>query len=255
MPPIEDRYTGQGEYWDGADHYHLLDAEFKAATLWQLLQQAGIEEGLIEGQGLRLCDVGCGAGGVLSSLSARFKAKCSVKEARGYDISQRALNMARGLFPEVQFTQGSSEAVNAGWDLLVCCDVFEHVENPFAFLLSLTGKARFYAFHIPLDVSAENAVRQNRLVASFQKSGHIHQYCKSTALETLRTVGLWVVQWRYADTWDHMKRRCTLSWKSRVLRWPERLLWLAWPDLKVRLFGGVKLVVLAQDAPPEKGTD
>ena len=82
--------------------------------------------------------------------------------------------------------------------------------------------------------------------------GHIHHYCRATALETLQIAGFRVLRWRYADLWRETRRRGTASLRGRVAGWLTRPLWWAAPDLKVTLLGGAELAVLAADATPQE---
>lgn len=243
----EDRYVGDGSYWDVHDDFHLPDVVFKVDTIWPLIEGLEFDSAGENAQGISFCDVGCGAGGELSLIADRLGAIHQVSRACGYDISSRAIETARSNVPRLEFNIGSSADVPPGWDLIISCDVFEHVDDDLGFLRALNGKAKYYVFHIPLDICAEHVVRQQYIAPKFRETGHIHQYCKGTALETLRASGFNVLQWRYGDKWPHQKRRGRISLKTQILRSWERVLYRVWPDLKVAMVGGASIAVLASD--------
>lgn len=76
---------------------------------------------------LRLLEVGCGAGELLS--------KFAVSEKRGIELSGRAVEQAQAAGLAVQ--QGGYDAVSGEFDLIVAFGVIEHVPSPSHFLEAL----------------------------------------------------------------------------------------------------------------------
>jgi trans-aconitate methyltransferase len=73
-----------------------------------------------------VCDLGCGAGGVLAGLAERLPDATLV----GYDISPQAVELARRRHPGVEVRLGEPNYRPAApFDLLMLIDVFEHVQD------------------------------------------------------------------------------------------------------------------------------
>jgi hypothetical protein len=49
-------------------------------------------------------------------------------------------------------------------EVLMMLDVIEHLADPHDFLSKLHGKAKYYVFHIPLDLSAVSVFRETPLL-------------------------------------------------------------------------------------------
>jgi SAM-dependent methyltransferase len=84
--------------------------------------RAFADEALGGARGLRILDVGCGAG-VMSDHLTRFG------EVTGVDLSAPAIELARRLVPRAAFVAGPLEEVDVGgdFDVVVLFDVLEHV--------------------------------------------------------------------------------------------------------------------------------
>lgn len=108
-------------------------------------------------------------------------------EARGSDFSEKVINLARdnakdeGVSPIV-FNQSSIYDVKSGRDsadLIVCCEVLEHLERPEAGLAALMGVATDYVI---LSVPREpiwrglNIVRGKYLASLGNTPGHIQHW-------------------------------------------------------------------------------
>jgi hypothetical protein len=128
------------------------------------------------------------------------------------------------------------------FDLLLCLDVLEHVEDYFGFLRGLRGKATHNIFHIPLVLSAQWVWRADPIMRERQQAGHLHYFTKETALATLRDTGYDVVDWFYTAGAIANPR----SVKARLASWPRRLLSGINQDWVVRVLGGYSLLVLAK---------
>jgi cyclopropane fatty-acyl-phospholipid synthase-like methyltransferase len=128
------------------------------------------------------------------------------------------------------------------FDLAMAIDVFEHVEDYYDFLRRLRTKARFKAFHIPLDLSAWSILRGEPMKMRHHV-GHIHYFDKDTALAALRDTGYRVVDWQYTSGRTELPH---LGWKSRLLKGPRNALFSVNPDFAAKALGGYSLLVLAR---------
>ncbi|MBX3335146.1 MAG: class I SAM-dependent methyltransferase [Nitrospira sp.] len=87
----------------------------------------------IAGKGI--LDLGCGTG----FNTAYLMSKLDANQVLGVDISQTAVEFARKTYPFGSFLEGdiSSPILDCGrkmWDLILCCEVIEHVPAPLALL-------------------------------------------------------------------------------------------------------------------------
>ena len=188
-----------------------------------------------------VCNVGCGAGGVLRQLQKTLANDC---ELYGYDVSPQAIELAMCRANErLHFCVGNFCGVDGAWfDLLLALDVFEHVEDYYGFLRQLKAKARYKIFHIPLDISVQTVFRQNGLLKRRHLHDHLHFFSKETALQALQDAGYEVLDWFYTA------RAIELSdaLGQRLLRVPRKLCFALHNELTVRMLGGYSLLVLAR---------
>jgi hypothetical protein len=145
--------------------------------------------------------------------------------------------------PRLNFYQAdllSTSPEQNHYDLLLCIDVFEHIEDHLAFLRSLSQYARGFIFHIPLELSAQTVIRPSGLVSYRTQYGHIHFFNRHLALQTLQACGYEIVDWHYTPSAIALPGR---NLKSRLLKIPRKLLWALSPEICVGLLGGFSLLV------------
>jgi SAM-dependent methyltransferase len=99
----------------------------------------------------RIVDVGCGTGADIDAFP-------SSHERYGIDRSREAIDLARAAHPGVTFVVGDVPDVGgdliAGAELVLLCDVLEHVGDDHGFLAALTGTMKPGA-HLLLTVPAD----------------------------------------------------------------------------------------------------
>lgn len=226
-------YT-DGTYLRKNPRWHADDSAWKAAHVARLLERNDLLPRTV-------CEVGCGAGGVLAGLKAALP---EGTRFTGYDISPAAHAIAlRRVGPCLDFRLGNLLDVNARFDLVMAIDVLEHVEDCFGFLRRLRGKATHKVFHIPLELSALTVGRARPLIEARRAVGHIHHFCKETALAILGDTGYTVIDHFYTSGRTELGG---LGWKTQLLKWPREALFDVRPDAAVRLLGGYSLMVLAR---------
>lgn len=186
-------------------------------------------------------EIGCGAGGILASLHDALPEV----EYSGFEIAPDASKFwGKHAAKKIAFSVGDFlQEQTAHFDVLLLLDVIEHVPNPFEFLSALRGRADYYVFHIPLDLSAMSVARERPLLAVRRKVGHIHYFTKGLALSLLEECGYQLIDWSYTGASFTTPQT---TWKSRLARLPRRLLFGINRDLGVRLLGGDTLMVLAK---------
>ena len=223
-----------GEYVDLNPTYHVEDSAWKAGQILRMIEKHELRPQSI-------CEVGCGAGEILKQLQSRLPADTQFV---GYEISpqafalcqERANRHLRFFCADLVATQSEK------FDLLLCLDVFEHVEDYLGFLRGLLSKGEFKIFHIPLDLSVQWVWRQRPIMREREQAGHLHYFMKETALATLQDAGYEVIDWFYTPGAIANPR----SVKAKLASLPRRLLSAINQDLVVRILGGYSLLVLAR---------
>lgn len=222
-----ERYAEQNPTW------HEEDAPWKAAHV----------EGILRANGVRfetLCEVGCGTGEILRSLSRAFPAA----RFEGYEISPHAYARARSRETDrLSFRLADLLEEDVRFDVLLAADVIEHVENYVSFIKALRERAEYKIFHIPLDLSAQSVFRAWPITNLRASVGHLHYFFKDTALSTLVDCGYTIVDWKYTASRLELPAQAL---SSELMRWPRRLCYAINPDLAVRVLGGYSLMVLAK---------
>jgi 2-polyprenyl-3-methyl-5-hydroxy-6-metoxy-1,4-benzoquinol methylase len=211
-----------------AGAWHLEDSPFKARYIDKLARRHDLQPRTV-------CELGCGAGGVLAELQ---KTWADDIHYTGYEISPTAHTLSQQFTrPNLCFRQGDCFATRNVYDLVLVLDVIEHVEDCFAFLRHARKKGRHKIYHIPLEINCSTAMRD--ILAKGFSVGHIHHFSASTALAALRFTGHRVIDWLYTPVGlecGKFRRTAVMNVVRRTLPAP----------LAARLVGGYSLLVLAE---------
>ena len=161
VDPFAARYLGS-EYLQKNPTWDVEDSPWKAGKVREILEANAVHPGSI-------VDVGCGAGLVLVELKRAYPAA----RLAGYDIAPDAERFwASPRAQGIELTLGDFASVSHGrYDVLLALDVLEHLQDPFAFLARLKGRAAHYVFHFPLDLSAVSVLRETPLLRRARQSG------------------------------------------------------------------------------------
>lgn len=223
-----------GEYLANNPTWDEEDSEWKADKVLKIFDRNSIVPKSV-------VEVGCGAGGILAALHNVMPDV----EYSGFDIAPDASKFWEKHSPKrIAFSVGDFlKAQTPHFDVLLLLDVIEHVPNPFEFLLALKGRAEYYVFHIPLDLSASTVLREWTLLVGREKVGHIHYFTKGIALALLEECGYKVIDWSYTGAAFTVPR---MTWKGLLIRPLRRLLFAINRDLGVRALGGDTIMVLAK---------
>ena len=213
-----------GGTWD------LHDAPFKANEVRQMLSKHNIQPSSV-------CDIGCGAGGVLRELQLALPKDV---QFTGYDVSPHALEMGKDFVNE-RYRMVLDDPFTDGkvYDVALALDVFEHVEDCFGFLRHMKAKARHKIYHVPLEVHASAALRG----VHAWPVGHLHQYTRETALKTIEHSDQQVLDWWYTGPADSESIGMR-TWLTHRVRKPIAA--IAGKQFAARLLGGYSLLVLAK---------
>jgi hypothetical protein len=222
-----------GEYLKNNPDWHWEDSTWKAKKILHILDKNNIKPKSV-------CEIGCGAGGILKFLHSSI----TNADFTGYEISKDAFEFCRTLQVDrlkFKFEDLLADTNSDYFDLLLCCDVFEHVEDHFSFLRRIKEKSQVSVFLIPLELSVINLLITSRLLESRKKYGHLHYFSKETALATLRETGFSIIDYSYTNrTFER-----DVNFSKRILNVFRRLLNFN-KDFSVRVLGGEHLLVVAK---------
>jgi SAM-dependent methyltransferase len=230
---MENGIYSDGVYRENNPGWHSGDSQWKAELIAAILAKNSVE--------FTSCvEVGCGAGQVLAHLERYMPGK----RFSGYDVSPdaAALWQSPQTSPVAYYLEDFT-TTNQTCDLLLLIDVFEHVEDYLGFLRKLAGRARWFVFHIPLEMHVSALLRDRHLNAR-QQVGHLHYFSRATALATLRDTGYKIVD----DTLTHLWResaegRRAMTKYTNVAR---ACIQAISPSLASKLLGGYSLLVLGR---------
>ena len=238
MQYLTSEYLAHNPTWD------MEDAPWKAGIVKDLLARNNLNPASI-------CEVCCGSGACLAELRSFYPET----ELSGYDIAPDAARLwSRFEDRDIRFEVGDVLTMDSPRaQVIMLLDVIEHLADPHAFLAGLRGKAEYYVFHIPLDLSAISVFREAPLLYVRNKVGHIHYFTRNLALSLLQESGYEVVDENYTQAAFTVP---TTSWKTRIARPFRRIIYaLLGKDRGVRLVGGETLIVLARaEAPDTRGS-
>jgi len=230
---LEKKYISGDDLADNPT-WDIEDSPWKAGKVLEVIRKNRLKPSSV-------CEVGCGAGAILAELDNALK---GVK-LYGYDISPGA-----AVFWEQYANKGISFEVGDFFenntkyhDLILILDVIEHIADPWEFLEKLKTHGKTFLFHIPLDLSAQNVLRETPILEARRQVGHIHYFTKNLALELLEEAGFEIDYCSYSNLSMSGPRS---SWKSKLIYLPRMLAYIMGKDFGVRLLGGESLLVLAR---------
>lgn len=131
------RYT-DGEYLLANPTWHEEDSPWKAKQIMAMAHRNDL-------QPRSICEVGCGAGGILEALHTLMPENISFV---GYDISPQACAKAKEKEIErLTFHERDLLEDDDFYDLLLIIDVLEHIEDYFGFLRQIRPRSDYKIFN------------------------------------------------------------------------------------------------------------
>jgi hypothetical protein len=227
-----DTIYSDGTYLARNPQWHEDDSPYKVRLVRNLIERNGLA--------FQTCaEIGCGAGAIMDGLAAAFPA-CRFT---GYDVSSDAsVFWQKRNAPNLEFVRADFLADSSRYDLALCLDVFEHVDDYLGFLRALRRKADRFVFKIPLDLSLIKLVTRGIRYAR-EESGHLHYFNHYTALETLKYAGYEILDSRLDGSFLSVPPRNFRQWIGLA---PRLLASVAGPRLASTVVGGYTLMVLAK---------
>jgi SAM-dependent methyltransferase len=231
MPELRSIYS-DGSYLELNKTWHQEDSPYKAKLVSIAIARNRIK--------FATCaDIGCGAGLVTELLAKEFPSSTF----EGFELSNDATQFwkQRQSLDNLTFKIGNIFDSKQQFDLVVCLDVFEHVEDYFGFLRNLRAKGRTFVFNVPLDMNVMKIVTPGIKFAR-EEVGHLHYFNRYTALRTIEDTG-----YRIRDSYLSSGFTSTMPRNIRQAAiLPIRLLSLMFGKrFASTMFGGVSLVVTA----------
>jgi hypothetical protein len=221
-----------GTYLQNNQSWHVEDSPWKAVQIYSILQKNSIACD-------NVAEIGCGAGEILRQLSL----KLPQSNFTGFELSPQAFKLCQSRASKnIRFVFEDILSQDSVFDVALCIDVFEHVDDYMGFIRGIQSKAKYKIFHIPLDISVLSVLR-NSLVTERNNVGHLHYFCKETALATLADCGYKVIDYSYTRAFDELPCQ---SLKAKLLLLPRLILFKIAPDFMVKVLGGCSLIVLAE---------
>ena len=231
---LDELYTS-GKYVEKNPTWHVEESPWKAKQVVRMMRQDHIAPKTI-------CEVGCGAGEVLSQLQKYMNDDCFFW---GYDISPQALEFSKSRANDrLQFKLADiRQEEGVVFDLILVMDVIEHVEDYFSFLSGIRPKSEYKILHIPLDLSVQTVLRSRGLLKVRWDYGHIHYFTKEIALQVLNDVGYEVLDYWYTARALELPSK---EIKRNLMKLPRKLLSALDKDLAARVLGGWSLLALVK---------
>jgi len=221
-----------GKYLTKNPTWHTEDSPYKASFVIDAIDRNNLSP-------KRSADIGCGAGLVTEILAKRYPASSFV----GYELSANARIFwsQRQKLPNLSYASDNLLELRDQFDLIVCLDVFEHVEDYFGFLRALRCKGKNFIFNIPLDMNVMKLMTSGIKYAR-EEVGHLHYFSQYSAIKTLEDCGYKISDQKLSVAFLSTPPRNI----RQVLVLPIRLLSLVLgKSFATRVFGGISLVVFA----------
>ncbi len=128
-------------------------------------------------------DAGCGNGMNLANVVRYFKPL----RFAGLDISREALKRVKGVLPQGEYYQIDiqHDSLNSSFDLVLCCDVLEHLEDDISCLENISKMSNKYVLVSTLT---------GKIKKSEAEVGHLRNYTKDELIRKLKAADLGVIK-------------------------------------------------------------
>lgn len=231
---VKDIYN-DNTYLNNNPGWHEEDAPFKADKIIKLLEKNAVSFETV-------AEIGCGSGEILVQLESRLH---HVRNFFGYDISKDAINIAKKKETgKIKFYLTDITNTNENYfsDLLLVIDVIEHVGNYFEFLGSIASKSRYTIFHIPLDICVWSIFREQMLIESKKRVGHIHNFTEDFIKDILADYGFEIIDQMYTPPVFK-----TPSFKQKIVKIARKLMFSINKKFCTKTLGGYSILLLTKN--------
>lgn len=224
-----------GTYLRHNPTWHREDSAAKADEILDFMKAHAVEPRSI-------CDIGCGAGGILDHLSRMVAWDVRLC---GYEPSDQAFALCpSNRKTNLSFFHRALPEEGEYFDLVLVIDVVEHVDDYIGFLKALRPTGRQTIFRIPLNVSVQSVLfKSGPMLGARRDFGHIHYFTRETALATLYDTGYRVIDLRYSYG---PVSPVFLGWRQYLPKAAKKTLSLLSPPWVARLLDGFSLLILTE---------
>jgi SAM-dependent methyltransferase len=163
--------------------------EYDVAVNWKTKNLSSlVPEGL---KFSNILEVGCAFGILLNKIADSL----SVSERIGIDISVENIKMARDLYPDCTFFQGTTDTLKNElfkdtpgkvFGLVVLSDIVEHIPDDFEFMKEISKFSSYLLLNLPLE---KCYMTRNRNYGVDDPSGHLRKYNRSDAEKLIKSTG------------------------------------------------------------------
>ena len=220
-----------GTYLKSNADWHQEDSGYKAELVVDLLGSLSAKSVL---------EIGCGAGEVLRIIAGRFPGI----QFQGCDISADAAKFwTEKQAPNLSFSLGNLLESDKQADLVLCLDVFEHVDDYLGFLRKLSDHGSYFVFNVPMDMCVMKLLTRG-LAYARADVGHLHYFNEWSAKATLTDCGYELEVAKLSPAFLKIPPRSFRQWLAVVPRVAAHF--LLGGSLACKLLGGYSLVVRAK---------
>ena len=160
-----------GEYSENNPDYHSEDSPWKWKNFKKVIENNQEEINISEINSI--AEVGCGVGQILKNAK-ESKVFNNNTVYEGWDINPDAIEVAKKSIPDISFFNDDIFERNKKFDLIICADVFEHVDDYYSFLKKLSNITKYVVFNIPLDIHLLSMIRQDSIyLDTYNKRGNL----------------------------------------------------------------------------------
>jgi hypothetical protein len=222
-----------GQYLKNNQTWHIEDSPYKSKFVIDAIEKNNVV--------FSTCaDIGCGAGLVTELLAKNYPHK----KFSGYELSPDVQDIIkqRQSLTNLNFHKKNFFDQDERYDLVICLDVFEHVEDYYKFLKSLKNKGDKFIFNIPLDMNVTKVLTSGIKYAR-EEVGHLHYFSLYTAIEVLKDCGYNIKYTKLSAAFLKIPPRNI----RQVAILPIRFLSVIFGKrFAAKIFGGISLVVYAE---------
>lgn len=223
------------EYLDKHPDWHVEHSPWKTEQVMSMIRKHDLRPKTV-------CEVGCGAGEILALMAPQMPGT----EFVGYEIAPQAHEMsASRVSDRVRFELKDLLETDDHFDLVLCIDVVEHIEQHLDFLRRLKTHGDKVLIHIPLEISVSSVLRPNSMIASWDDRGHVQKFTPEIALRTFREAGYTILDHKLTPR-ALGNPQLNANLRTRVANLPRRAVDLVSRPLAARLFGGYSFMALAE---------
>lgn len=195
-----------------------------------------------------ILEVGCAFGVLLNNIADRL----GIKNRIGVDISSKNIEVAKDLFKDCIFFNGTFEEFlrnhpeglnKKKFDLIILSDIIEHLPDDLGFLRTLNNYSSYVLLNLPLEKSFST---RNRNYGEQDPSGHLRCYDEDLAVRLVTDAGYRILK-SYTSTAFFDKRFYEVYKKNRSARisrktLPKRVFWSLFYFIQDKIKGASKML-------------